>query len=285
MTSLYNYGGYGNPYSGGYGEYGVSAPRVVRVPVPVPVPFETKGMVTDPGMTGRNVDISQSAAPSTAEPPRDIFGEQELVDGRYVSKGRSVGIPRVIDGLIDSVAGTFGLKTDFDRRGKWGGKESSWGYGKPVEAVTPKGSTEVINPATSRTSNQPISPYLDPRWIASRDNYMNMIQDRDMRRSLAYYDMYADRARENTLRNLAATTPFIKDAAYFNQALPSNIENLAASAQRRYLNATQGQVNLAEAAAIPARTGINAALAGRFLPGGGVSPAAIGIPSSYSSRA
>ena len=276
-----------NPYSGGYGEYGVSAPRVVEVPVPVPVPYPMKGMVTDPGMTGRNVDLSEplSVQTNTVEPPKDLFGEQDVVDGRYVSKGRSIGIPRVIDGLIDSVAGTFGLKTDFDRRGKWGGKESSWGYGKPVEAVTPKGPTEVSNPATSRTSNQPISPYLDPRLIASRDNYMNMIQDRDMRRSLAYYDMYADRARENTLRNLAATTPFIKDAAYFNQALPSNIENLAASAQRRYLNATQGGVNLAEAAAIPARTGINAALAGRFLPGGGVSPAAIGIPSSYSSRA
>ena len=71
MISPYNYGGYESPYSGGYGEYGVSAPRVVRVPVPVP--FEMKGTVTDPGMTGRNVDISQSAAPSAAEPPRDCL--------------------------------------------------------------------------------------------------------------------------------------------------------------------------------------------------------------------
>ena len=289
MFSPYTYGGYRSPYSGGYGEYGVSAPRVVEVPVPVPVPFPMKGTVTDPGMTGRNVDLSKplpapitnASIQSTEKPSKDLWGEQELVDGRYVSKGRSVGIPRVIDGLLDAVAGLGGLKTDFDRRGTWGGGESSWGYGSPVEAIKPKGPTEVLNPSTSRTSNQPISPYLDPRWVANRDNYMNMLQDRDMRRSLAYYDMYADRAYQNNLRNIAAQTPFIKDAAYFREALPSNIENLAASTQRRWLNATQAKVNLAEAAAIPARTAISAALMGRFRPGN-VAPATIANPGSYS---
>ena len=54
MFSPYTYGGYGSPYSGGYGEYGVSAPRAV----PVPVPYPMKGMVTDPGMSGRNVDLN-----------------------------------------------------------------------------------------------------------------------------------------------------------------------------------------------------------------------------------
>tara|TARA_R100001463_G_scaffold23479_1_gene56290 strand:+ start:399 stop:1235 length:837 start_codon:yes stop_codon:yes gene_type:complete len=270
-----------SPYSGGYGEYGVSAPRVVEVPVPVPVPFPMKGTVTDPGMTGRNVDLSEPLPAPTVEAPKDLFGEQDVVDGRYVSKGRSIGLPRVIDGLLDSVLGLGGIKTDFDRRGTWGGGESSWGYGKPVESVKPKGPTEVLNPSTSRTSDQPISPYLDPRWIANRDNYMNMIQDRDMRRSLAYYDMYADRAYQNNLRNLAAQTPWIKDAAYFREALPSNIENLSASAQRRYLNATQAKVNLAEAAAIPAREAIKAALMGRFQPGN-VAPATIANPGSYS---
>ena len=281
MFSPYTYGGYGSPYSGGYGEYGVSAPRVVEVPVPVPVPFPMKGTVTDPGMTGRNVDISEALQTPTAKPPKDIFGEQQVVDGRYVSKGRSVGLPRVIDGLLDSVLGLGGIKTDFDRRGTWGGGESSWGYGKPVEAVKPKGPTEVLNPSTSRTSDRPISPYLDPRWMADRDNYMDMIQDRNMRRSLAYYDMYADRAYRNNLRNLAATTPWVKDAAYFREALPSNIENLAASAQRRYLNAALAKKELAEAAAIPARTAISAALMGRFQPGN-VAPATIANPGSYS---
>ena len=288
MLSPYTYGGYGNPYSGGYGEYGIAAPRVVPIPVPVQVPFPMKGTVTDPGMTGRNVDLSEPLpAPSveaipvqtnTVEPPKDIFGEQEVVDGRYVSKGRSVGIPRVVDGFIDAVAGLGGIKLDIDGRGTWGGGESSWGYGKPVEAVTSKVST--TTPITP-TSNRPISPYLDPAWVASRDNYMNMIQDRDMRRSLEYYDMYANRAYKNNLRGLAAQTPFIKDAALFNQALPSNIENLAASAQRRWLNSTQAKANLAEAAAIPARTAISAALMGRYQPGT-MAPAAIANPGPYS---
>jgi len=257
-----------SPYSGGYGEYGVSAPRTVEVPVPVPVPYPMKGMITDPGMTGRNVDLNAQLP----EPPK---GAVEL-DGKYVGEDRLVGIPRVLAGLADAGLGLLGIRTDFDKQGtRRKGEVSVGGYGGLVD-----GTAKPVSPRGSN-SDRSVSPYLDPKWIAARDNYMNMIQDRDMRRSLAYYDMYADRAYQNNLRNIAAQTPWIKDAAYFREALPSNIENLSASAQRRYLNATQAKVNLAEAAAIPAREAIKAALMGRFQPGN-VAPATIANPGSYS---
>ena len=265
MANPYSYGGYGSPYSGGYGEYGVNVPRTVEVPVPVPVPFPMKGMVTDPGISGRNVDLNKAT-------PKDAVE----VDGKYVSEDRWVGIPRVLAGLADAGLGLLGIRTDFDEQGtRRKGEVSVAGYGGiadgTVDPVRPRGSSP----------NQPVNPYLDPKWIASRDNYMNMLQDRDMRRSLDYYDMYADRANRNNLRNLASTTPWVKDAAYFNQALPSNVENLAASAQRRYLNAALAKRELAEAAAIPAREAIKAALMGRFQPGN-VAPATIANPGSYS---
>ena len=274
-----------NPYSGGYGEYGVSAPRVVEVPVPVPIPM--KGMVTDPGISGRNVDLNAPIPEGGQLETRGRgLNQYDALIGESVTKNP---FTRFLGGLADFA--TFGVH-DFDKRGNlFGGEHKKgllpWvggsGYGikwdqeaqnKIIEeqrGIRPRGSS----------SDRPTSPYLDPKWIAARDNYMNMIQDRDMRRSLAYYDMYADRAYQNNLRNLVSTTPWIKDAAYFREALPSNIENLAASAQRRYLNATQAKRELAEAAAIPARTAISAALMGRFQPGN-VAPATIANPGSYS---
>ena len=276
-----------SPYSGGYGEYGVSAPRVVEVPVPVPVPYPMKGMVTDPGISGRNVDLNV---------PLPEGGQLET-RGRGLNKydaliGESVTenpFTRFLGGLADFA--TFGIH-DFDKRGNlFGGEHKKgllpWvggsGYGRKWDQEAQNKIIEEQRGIRPRgpSPDRPTSPYLDPKWIAARDNYMNMIQDRDMRRSLAYYDMYADRAYRNNLRNLAATTPWVKDAAYFREALPSNIENLAASAQRRYLNATQAKANLAEAAAIPARTAIAAALMGRFNPGN-VAPATIANPGSYS---
>ena len=269
MFSPYTYDGYRSPYSGGYGEYGISAPRTVEVPVPVPVPYPMKGMVTDPGMTGRNVDLNDQLP----ELPKDAVE----MDGKYVAEDRLVGIPRVLAGLADAGLGLLGIRTDFDKQGtRKKGEVSVGGYGGLVEDGT---ATPVRPRGTS--PDRPVNPYLDPKWIANRDLYMDMIQDRNMSRSLDYYDMYADRAYRNNLRNIASQTPFIKDAAYFREALPSNIENLAASAQRRYLNAALAKKELAEAAAIPARTAISAALAGRFQPGN-VAPATIANPGSYS---
>jgi len=270
-------------YSGGYGEYGVSAPRVVEVPVPVPVPYPMKGMVTDPGMTGRNVDLN---APLPEGAQLDTRGKglnkRDVLIGESVTKNP---FTRFLGGLADFA--TFGIH-DYDKRGNlWGGEHKKgilpWvggsGYGRKWDQEAQNKVLETQQRGTS--PDRPISPYLDPRYIADRDIYMDMLQDRNMRRSLDYYDMYADRAYQNNLRNLAAQTPWVKDAAYFNQALPSNIENLSASAQRRYLNATQAKINLAEAAAIPAREAIKAALMGRFQPGN-VAPATIANPGSYS---
>ena len=277
-----------SPYSGGYGEYGVSAPRVVEVPVPVPVPYPMKGMVTDPGISGRNVDLN---APLPEGGQLDTRGrglnKQDVLIGESVTKNP---FTRFLGGLADFA--TFGVH-DFDKRGNlFGGEHKKgllpWvggsGYGRKwdQEAQNKVLETQQRGVRPRGTSpDRPISPYLDPRYIADRDIYMDMLQDRNMRRSLDYYDMYADRAYQNNLRNIAAQTPWVKDAAYFREALPSNIENLSASAQRRYLNATQAKINLAEAAAIPAREAIKAALMGRFQPGN-VAPATIANPGSYS---
>jgi hypothetical protein len=283
MFSPYTYGGYGSPYSGGYGEYGVSAPRAV----PVPVPYPMKGMVTDPGMSGRNVDLNAPIPEGGQLETRGRgLNKYDALIGESVTKNP---FTRFLGGLADFA--TFGVH-DFDKRGNlFGGEHKKgllpWvggsGYGRKWDQEAQNKLLEEQRGIRPRgaSPDRPVSPYLDPKWIAARDNYMNMIQDRDMRRSLAYYDMYADRAYQNNLRNLAAQTPWIKDAAYFREALPSNIENLAASAQRRYLNATQAKVNLAEAAAIPAREAIKAALMGRFQPGN-VAPATIANPGSYS---
>ncbi len=268
-----------NPYSGGYSEYGVSVPRTVEVPVPVPVPYPMKGMVTDPGMTGRNVDLN---APLPEGAQLDTRGKglnkYDVLIGEGVDKNP---FTRFLGGLADFA--TFGI-SDIDKRGNlFGGEHGSTGYGRKWDQEAQNKVLEAQRGGRPRgaSPDRSVNPYLDPKWISARDNYMNMIQDRDMRRSLAYYDMYADRAYQNNLRNLASTTPWVKDAAYFREALPSNIENLAASAQRRYLNAALAKKELAEAAAIPARTAISAALMGRFQPGN-VAPATIANPGSYS---
>ena len=267
-----------SPYSGGYGEYGVSAPRVV--PVPVPVPYPMKGMVTDPGMSGRNVDLNAPIPEGGQLETRGKgLNKYDVLIGEGVDKNP---FTRFLGGLADFV--TFGI-SDRDKRGNlFGGEHGVTGYGRKWDQEAQNKILETqqqgVRPIGA-SPDRPISPYLDPRWMADRDNYMDMIQDRNMRRSLAYYDMYADRAYRNNLRNLAAQTPWVKDAAYFREALPSNIENLAASAQRRYLNAALAKKELAEAAAIPARTAISAALAGRFQPGN-VAPATIANPGSYS---
>ena len=272
MFGAYDYGMYGSPYSGGYGEYGLTAPRAV--PIPVPVPYPMKGMVTDPGISGRNVDLNAPIPEGAQVETRGKgLNKYDVLIGEGVDNNP---FTRFLGGLADFV--TFG-KTDFDKRGNlFGGEHGATGYGRRWDQEAQQ---KLLAKQRAARPVNPVSPYLDPRWLENRNNYMDMIQDRNMRRSLDYYDMYADRAYQNNLRNLAAQTPWIKDAAYFREALPSNIENLAASAQRRYLNATQAKANLAEAAAIPARTAIAAALMGRFNPGN-VAPATIANPGSFS---
>ena len=112
--SGYNY----NPVAptsvqGGIVQTGTRQNPTIRPAIPVSGPNQqiprVVGTVTNPGMVGRNVDLSGAYKLNPGE---------VVVDGKVVSDKAGYGIPRWIGGGLDKVAGLFGMEgVDFDKRG------------------------------------------------------------------------------------------------------------------------------------------------------------------------
>ena len=109
--SGYNY----NPVAptsvqGGIVQTGTRQNPTIRPAIPVSGPNQqiprVVGTVTNPGMVGRNVDLSGAYKLNPGE---------VVVDGKVVSDKAGYGIPRWIGGGLDKVAGLFGMEgVDFE---------------------------------------------------------------------------------------------------------------------------------------------------------------------------
>lgn len=238
LPNPYGYGyPYGsNPFGGGYGGgfgYPVPMPRTQVIPMPFPV----SGMDTSTGQ--RNVDLNKMAG----EPVLKLAPDEQLEDGRVIGKDAPIGIPRVLGGLTDALAGTVGIKTDFDQRGTRKGESSVSGYGRMPTAADYQ--MPVVQPPT--VSN----PYLGGPAVPY-GNYGDVIREygddmrqfnRGLRREAAM-DAFGQYALTEPIRqrylNKAAEDAMQRGMRLraWKEGLPSNVQALMASKQEQQSKAS-----------------------------------------------
>tara|TARA_Y100001938_G_C8031882_1_gene401097 strand:+ start:373 stop:1212 length:840 start_codon:yes stop_codon:yes gene_type:complete len=217
---------YGGGYGGGFG-YPVPMPRTQVIPMPFPM----SGMDTTTGQ--RNVDLNKLAG----EPTLKLASDEKLEDGRVIGKDAPIGIPRVLGGLTDALAGTVGIKTDFDQRGTRKGESSVSGYGRTPTLADYQ--MPVVRPPT--VSN----PYLGGQAVPSPGNYGEVIRQyggdmrkfhRGMRRDAAI-DAFGQYVATEPIRqrflNKAAEDTLQRGMRLraWKEGLPSSVQALMASKQ------------------------------------------------------
>jgi len=230
----YPYGS--NPFGGGYGGgfgYPVPMPRTQVVPIPFPV----SGMDTSTGK--RNVDLNKMAG----EPVLKLAPDEKLEGGRVIAKDAPIGLPRVLGGLTDALAGTVGIKTDFDKRGTSQGESSVSGYGRTPTVADYQ--MPVVKPPT--VSN----PYLGGPAVPY-GNYGDVIREygddmrqfnRGLRREAAM-DAFGQYALTEPIRqrylNKAAEDAMQRGMRLraWKEGLPSNVQALMASKQEQQSKAS-----------------------------------------------
>ena len=158
--SGYNY----NPVAptsvqGGIVQTGTRQNPTIRPAIPVSGPNQqiprVVGTVTNPGMVGRNVDLSGAYKLNPGE---------VVVDGKVVSDKAGYGIPRWIGGGLDKVAGLFGMEgVDFDKRGNPAtaaagglGRTATFDPAKVAEINKQVGAVDPTKPTTSPVMPPPI---------------------------------------------------------------------------------------------------------------------------------
>ena len=70
----------------------------------------TVGTVTNPGITGRNINLAVT-------PQYQLNPGEKIEDGKVVSVDARGGIPRWAGGTMDAIGGLLGQTWDFDKRG------------------------------------------------------------------------------------------------------------------------------------------------------------------------
>ena len=241
-----------SPYSGGYGEYGVSAPRVVEVPVPVPVPYPMKGMVTDPGISGRNVDLNAPLPEGGQLETRGRgLNKYDALIGESVTKNP---FTRFLGGLADALTlGTF----DFDKRGDWHGSDyehksglmGGSGYGKVWDQEEQNKLLEVQKKAdlsgTPTPTKQEAIDSLPGRRVLDQYEAQKMQEQRNeqLKYLLAAYPQLAGMINDEIAnRRYEAET-----------RMPSEIQKRLNSSRNNYVSAllarSQAQKNIADSVA------------------------------------
>ncbi len=197
--SGYNY----NPVAptsvqGGIVQTGTRQNPTIRPAIPVSGPNQqiprTVGTITDPGMVGRNVDLSGAY---------ELNPGEVVVDGRVVSKDAATGLWGNIAGAADWVTGN---RFDIDKKGSPTtaaagglGREATLDPAKVAEIEKQITGVDPLNPTTS--------PVLSPQDAAEV-----LRQDNAYRRGSLQSIIEQRQAHQNqTMNELRQMMPFFQD--------------------------------------------------------------------------
>ena len=225
--SGYNY----NPVAptsvqGGIVQTGTRQNPTIRPAIPVSGPNQqiprVVGTVTNPGMVGRNVDLSGAYKLNPGE---------VVVDGKVVSDKAGYGIPRWIGGGLDKVAGLFGMTgVDFDKRGNPAtaasgglGRTATLDPAKVAEINKRIGAVDPTKPPTSPV----LSPEDQARVIAGEIAYKEALIPANIKVQQAQH--------EQRMKELGQMLPFLQksiiDASLATETYsPAEIQNRMAKA-------------------------------------------------------
>ena len=183
---------------------------------------KTVGTVTDPGMVGRNIDLSGAYKLNPGE---------RVEDGKVVSDKAGYGIPRWIGGGLDKVAGLFGMEgVDFDKRGN-PATAASGGLGRtatldPAKVAEINKQVGAVDP-TKPTTSPVLSPEDQARVIAGEIAYKEALIPANIKVQQAQH--------EQRMKELGQMLPFLQksilDARLATETYsPAEIQNRMAKA-------------------------------------------------------
>ena len=185
------------------------------------------GLVTDPGISGRNVDISKPRMPSvgdfTVKELKIPEGAATQERGSGLNKGnvlvgedRPTGLGGVLAGIAD--LGTFGI-WDFDQEGNlFGGEHGRSGYGRTAPEETEKFDSEAYQAATNAYNNE----ILTGNPLGDLVDTLNVLQSAGVTQ--------ANVNREQLVRDAAVNQEILKNQLQqtgdFNLAYGQELANL-----------------------------------------------------------
>jgi len=185
------------------------------------------GLVTDPGISGRNVDISKPRMPSVGDYTTKELkipegaATQERGSGLnkgnvLVGKDRPTGLGGVLAGIAD--LGTFGI-WDFDQEGNlFGGEHGRSGYGRTAPEETEKFDSEAYQAATNAYNNA----ILTGNPLGDLVDTLNVLQSAGVTQ--------ANVNREQLVQDYLTQKPLIQDSLQqtgdFNLAYGQELANL-----------------------------------------------------------
>ena len=185
------------------------------------------GLVTDPGISGRNVDISKPRMPSVGD---FTVKELKIPEGAaiqergsglneknvLVGQDRPTGLGGVLAGIAD--LGTFGI-WDFDQEGNlFGGEHGRSGYGRKAPKETEKFDSEAYQAATNAYNNE----ILTGNPLGDLVDTLNVLQSAGVTQ--------ANVNREQLVRDAAVNQEILKNQLQqtgdFNLAYGQELANL-----------------------------------------------------------
>lgn len=208
------------------------------------------GLVTDPGISGRNVDISKPRMPSVGD---YTVKELKIPEGAaiqergsglneknvLVGQDRPTGLGGVLAGIAD--LGTFGI-WDFDQEGNlFGGEHGRSGYGRKAPKETEKFDSEAYQAATNAYNNE----ILTGNPLGDLVDTLNVLQSAGVTQ--------ANVNREQLVRDAALQQEILKNqleqTGRFNLSYGQELGNLAPTRARLQQTAANIAKTQAEATA------------------------------------